>query len=47
MTSSLAAPGQPNTITYRGLFNGSDPLPGQSGGYIMMQGSLALWQRPR
>lgn len=39
VTADLAPPGQPNTLEYRGLFNGSDPLPSQSGGDIMMQAS--------
>lgn len=45
VTRELQAAGQTNSIVYLGLFNGTNPLASQSGGYIMLQASLAFWER--
>lgn len=49
VSAALAPAGQPNSIVYRGLYNGTTPHPqadlqdGQLAAYIMMESSLVLY----
>ena len=52
VSAALAPAGQPNSIVYRGLYNGSgryngsaDPEEGQLAAYIMMESSLVLYYK--
>lgn len=36
-----------NTISYRGLFQGKDPAPSRTAGYIMMESNLVFLREER
>jgi len=44
VTHRLAPAGHSNTIRYAGLFNGTQPLPEQKTGSIMLSANLVLWE---
>lgn len=33
-----------NNISYQGLFQGKDPAPSKTAGYIMMESNLVFWR---
>jgi hypothetical protein len=44
ITQQLAPAGQGNELRYAGLFNGTQPLPEQKTGSIMLSANLVLWE---
>lgn len=44
ITHQLAPAGQRNEVRYAGLFNGTQPLPEQKTGSIMLSANLVLWE---
>lgn len=44
ITNQLAPAGQTNKLRYAALFNGTQPLPEQKTGTIMLSANLVLWE---
>lgn len=44
ITNQLAPAGQTNKLRYAALFNGTQPLPEQKTGSIMLSANLVLWE---